>query len=159
VFGIVCFLQGVLVARLATWGLPEQRREGVLGWGWWEIALPLGLFAAVMSFVGLWISAKARSTEQTTPALVGVVMIQIALCGALIPVAGRAVIEQITMFAPGRWAFAAAASSAQFDRSSRFIDDKLINFTADQYWANLTGLAILGVLVLWAGWAAVRRSS
>jgi len=158
VFGVVCFLQGVLVARLATWGLPEQDGMGVLKHGWWEIAVPLGLFAAVMSFVGLWISAKARSTEQTTPALVAVVMIQIALCGALIPVAGRAVIEQVTMFAPGRWAFAATASSANLDRSPRFIDDKLINFTAEQYWQNLAGLAILGVLVLWAGYAAVRRS-
>jgi len=158
VFGVVCFLQGVLVARLATWGLPEQDGMGVLQRGWWEIAIPLGLFAAVMSFVGLWISAKARSTEQTTPALVAVVMIQIALCGALIPVAGRAVIEQVTMFAPGRWAFAATASSANLDRSPRFVDDNLINFTTDQYWANLAGLAILGVLVLWAGYAAVRRS-
>jgi len=158
VFGIVCFLQGVLVVRLATWGLPEQDGMGVLKHGWWEIAIPLGLFAAVMSFVGLWISAKARSTEQTTPALVAVVMIQIVLCGALIPVAGRAVIEQVTMFAPGRWAFAATASSANLDRSPRFIDDKLINFTTDQYWQNLAGLAILGVLVLWAGYAAVRRS-
>jgi ABC-type multidrug transport system ATPase subunit len=158
VFGVVCFLQGILVARLATWGLPEQDGMGVLHKGWWEIAVPLGLFAAVMSFVGLWISAKARSTEQTTPALVAVVMIQIALCGALIPVAGRAVIEQVTMFAPGRWAFAATASSANLDRSPRFIDDKLINFTADQYWQNLAGLTILGVLVLWAGYAAVRRS-
>jgi ABC-type multidrug transport system ATPase subunit len=159
VFGIVCFLQGVLVVRLATWGLPEQDGLGVLERGWWEIAIPLGLFAAVMSFVGLWISAKARSTEQTTPALVGVVMVQIALCGALIPVAGRAVIEELTMFAPGRWAFAATASSANLDRSPRFVDDKLINFTSDQYWQNLTGLAILGVLVLWAGYAAVRRSA
>jgi ABC-type multidrug transport system ATPase subunit len=158
VFGIVCFLQGVIVARLATWGLPEQDELGILGHGWWEIAVPLGLFAAVMSFVGLWISAKARSTEQTTPALVGVVMIQIALCGALIPVAGRAVIEQVTMFAPGRWAFAATASSANLDRSPRFVDDKLINFTTDQYWGNLAALGILGLLVLWAGYAAVRRS-
>jgi hypothetical protein len=73
-------------------------------------------------------------------------------------VAGRAVIEQVTMFAPGRWAFAATASSANLDRSPRFIDDALINFTAEQYWQNLTGLAILGILVLWAGYAAVRRS-
>lgn len=158
VFGVVCFLQGVLVVRLATWGLPEQDGMGVLQRGWWEIAIPLGLFAAIMSFVGLWISAKARSTEQTTPALVAVVMVQIVLCGALIPVAGRAVIEQITMFAPGRWAFAATASSAHLDRSPRFIDDKLINFTTDQYWQNLAGLSILGLLVLWAGYAAVRRS-
>ena len=158
VFGVVCFLQGILVVRLATWGLPEQDGMGVLKHGWWEIAIPLGLFAAVMSFVGLWISAKARSTEQTTPALVAVVMSQIVLCGALIPVAGRAVIEQVTMLAPGRWAFAATASSAHLDRSPRFIDDKLINFTTDQYWQSLAGLSILGVLVLWAGYAAVRRS-
>jgi ABC-type multidrug transport system ATPase subunit len=158
VYGVVCFLQGVLVARLATWGLPEQSKHGVLDWGWWEIALPLGLFAAVMSFVGLWVSAKARSTEQTTPWLVAIVMSQIALCGALIPVAGRAVIEQVTMFAPGRWAFAATASSAHLDRSSRFADDTLINFTTEQYWQNLGALAILGVLALWAGAATVRKT-
>jgi ABC-type multidrug transport system ATPase subunit len=157
VFGIVCFLQGVLVARLATWGLPEQSSHGVLDWGWWEIALPLGLFAAVMSFVGLWVSAKARSTEQTTPWLVAIVMSQIALCGALIPVAGRPVIEQVTMFAPGRWAYAAAASSTHLDRSPRFADDALINFTSEQYWQNLAALALLGVLAIWAGATAVRK--
>jgi len=158
VFGVVCFLQGILVARLATWGLRDQFKHGVLGWGWWEIALPLGLFAAVMAFVGLWISAKARSTEQTTPWLVAVVMAQIALCGALIPVAGRPVIEEVTMLAPGRWAYAATASSAHLDRATRFTDDRLINFTAEQYWQNLAGLAVLGLVALWAGALAVRKA-
>jgi ABC-type multidrug transport system ATPase subunit len=157
VFGVVCFLQGVLVARLATWGLPGQFKHGVLGWGWWEIAVPLGLFAAVMALVGLWISAKVRSTEQTTPWLVAVVMSQIALCGALIPVAGRAVIEDVTMFAPGRWAYVAVASSAHLDRATRFADDRLINFTVQQYWLDLGGLAVLGLVALVAGALAVRR--
>ena len=129
-----------------------------MGWGWWEIALPLGLFAAVMAFVGLWISAKARSTEQTTPWLVAVVMAQIALCGALIPVAGRPVIEEATMLAPGRWAYAATASSAHLDRATRFAEDRLINFTAEQYWQNLAGLAALGFVALWAGALAVRKA-
>jgi ABC-type multidrug transport system ATPase subunit len=158
VFGVVCFLQGILVARLATWGLRDQFKHGVLGWGWWEIALPLGLFAAVMAFVGLWISATARSTEQTTPWLVAVVMAQIALCGALIPVAGRPVIEEVTMLAPGRWAYAATASSAHLDRATRFTDDRLINFTAEQYWQNLAGLTVLGLVALWAGALAVRKA-
>jgi ABC-type multidrug transport system ATPase subunit len=157
VFGIACFLQGVIVARLATWGLPEQHRGGVHEWGWWEIAIPLGLLATVMSLVGLWISASVRSTEQTTPSLVAVVMSQIALCGALIPVAGRALIEQITMFAPGRWAYAATASSAHLDRSPRFMDDNLIAFTPQQYLYDVLGLLILGIVVCWAGAAAVRK--
>jgi ABC-type multidrug transport system ATPase subunit len=157
VFGVVCFLQGILVTRLATWGLPEQADRGVLGWGWWEIALPLGVFAAVMSFVGLWVSAQVRSTEQTTPWLVALVMAQIVLCGALIPVAGRAVIEEVTMLAPGRWAYAATASSVHLDRTTRFADDSLIAFTSDQYWQNMAALALIGVLVLWAGAVAVRQ--
>jgi hypothetical protein len=110
-----------------------------------------------MAFVGLWISAKVRSTEQTTPWLVAVVMSQIALCGALIPVAGRAVIEDVTMFAPGRWAYVAVASSAHLDRATRFADDRLINFTVQQYWLDLGGLAVLGLVALVAGALAVRR--
>lgn len=157
VFGVACFIQGVLVTRLATWGLPEQRRGGVHDWGWWEIALPLGLLATVMSLVGLWISASVKSTEQTTPTLVAVVMSQIALCGALIPVAGRAVIEQVTMFAPGRWAYAATASSAHLDLASRFSDDDLIEFTSQQYLYDLLGLVVLGILACWAGVSAVRK--
>lgn len=157
VFGVVCFLQGVLVTRLATLGLRPQFKYGVMGWGWWEIALPLGLFAAVMAWIGLWISAKARSTEQTTPWLVAVVMSQIALCGALIPVAGRAVIEDVTMLAPGRWAYVATASSAHLDRTTRFAEDKLINFTPEQYWTNVGGLAVLGIVALVAGFLAVRK--
>ena len=157
VFGIACFLQGVLVARLATWGLPEQDHGGIHGWGWWEVAIPLGLLATVMSLVGLWISASVRSTEQTTPSLVAVVMSQIALCGALIPVAGRPLIEQVTMFAPGRWAYAATGSSAHLDRSPRFYDDTLIAFTTQQYFYDVLGLLILGILAGWAGASAVRK--
>lgn len=157
VFGIACFLQGVLVARLATWGLPEQDSLGIHGWGWWEIALPLGLLATVMAMVGLWISASVRTTEQTTPILVAVVMSQIALCGALIPVAGRAIIEQVTMLAPGRWAYAAAASSAHLDRSPRFFDDDLIEFSAQQYLYDVLGLVVIGVVACWAGVMAVRK--
>ncbi|RYP84761.1 hypothetical protein EKO23_14695 [Nocardioides guangzhouensis] len=40
-----------------------------------------------MAVLGLAISARVTSSEQTMPALVGLVVVQLVLCGALVPVA------------------------------------------------------------------------
>jgi hypothetical protein len=46
--------------------------------------------------------------------LVVSIMSQLVLCGGMIPVTGRAGLSQLAWFLPGRWGFAAAASSINF---------------------------------------------
>ena len=103
VLGTAAFLQGLLVTWIATVGLPGP--DGDLGT--LRVALVIGALAFTMAVLGLCLSALVTSTEQTMPALVGVIMVQLVLSGALFAVAGRPLLEQIAWLAPSRWAYAA----------------------------------------------------
>jgi hypothetical protein len=163
VLGTACFWQGVLVTYLALIGLPDADGGGVLGLGDLEIALAIGAVAFTMAVLGLAVSALVTSSEQTMPALVGIVMIQLVLCGALVPVAGRAVLEQLAWLAPARWGYAACAASVDLDKAKRNVPDEVLDAlydpTRQQY---LFDMGMLGAsLVLVSGFAlwAVRRSA
>lgn len=163
VLGAAAFCQGVLVTFLATIGLPGPDDSGVLGMGWFEIALAVGLLTFTMAVVGLTVSALVTSSEQTMPALVGLVMVQLVLSGALVKVAGRDVLEQIAWTAPARWAFAAAAASVDWNKSLESIPDstidELFKHTARQYAFDLSMMGILCVLTLLVGLALTIRSA
>src|SRR6185312_8425308 len=60
---------------------------------------------------GLMLSAIANSNEQIMPLLVVSIMSQLVLCGGMIPVYGRTGLEQLSWVTPGRWGYAAGASS------------------------------------------------
>ena len=163
VLGTACFLQGMLVTFLALVGLPGADKGGVFGLRDLEIGLAIGAVAFTMAVLGLAVSALVTSSEQTMPALVGLVMIQLVLCGALVPVAGRAVLEQLAWLAPARWGFAAAAASVDLDKAKRNVPgevlDPLYDQSASQYLFNLGMLAaVLVVISMFAFWA-VRRSA
>ncbi|GAA1106087.1 ATP transporter ATP-binding protein/permease [Nocardioides dubius] len=168
VLGTACFAQGVVVTWLATVGLPGPDDGGVAGMGWFEIALAMGGVCFAMAVLGLAVSALVSSSEQTMPALVGVVMVQLVLCGALVPVAGRAVLEQLAWLAPARWGFAAAAASVNLDLAKEQALERgqgdeqldvLYEHSALQWWLNLTVLWILIAATLLLAWWLVRRSA
>lgn len=168
VLGTACFAQGMAVTWLATVGLPGPDDGGAAGMGSFEVALAMGGVAFAMAVLGLAVSALVTSSEQTMPALVGVVMVQLVLCGALVPVAGRAVLEQLAWLAPARWGFAAAAASVDLDRAKEQALarggsdeglDTLYDPSAGQWMLNLTVLWILIAATLLLAWWLVRRSA
>jgi len=145
------------VTFLATVGLPGA--DGDLG------TLRVGLAIAALSFtmvvIGLALSALVTSTEQTMPALVGVVMLQLVLSGALFEIAGRPGLEQIAWLSPSRWGYAGAASAMDLVRETEGTDK--------EDWIALGGgvhyvmdLLVLGLLCLSSyvvGLLLVRRSA
>ncbi len=167
VLGTACFGQGLVVTWLATVGLPGPDGGGVFGAGSLEVALAIATVAFAMAVLGLAVSALVSSSEQTMPALVGVVMVQLVLCGALVPVAGRAVLEQLAWLAPARWGFAAAAAAVDLDapkeaavaRGAEEGLDSLYDATAAQWLLNMTVLCALIVAILALAAWLVRRSA
>ncbi|MDN5893732.1 MAG: ATP-binding cassette domain-containing protein, partial [Nocardioides sp.] len=168
VLGLACFIQGIVVTVIATIGLPGPDGGGALGLGTTEIALAIGALAFATAVLGLAVSALVTSNEQTMPALVGVVMVQLVLCGALVPVAGRAVLEQLAWLAPARWAYAASASVVDLDKAKREAEergaqdvdlDPLYNSSAGQWIFNMGMLAVLVVVVLGLALWLTRRSA
>ncbi len=66
------------------------------------------------AILGLMLSAVAQSNEQIMPLLVVSIMSQLVLAGGMIPVTGRAGLNQLSWITPGRWGYAAGASSIDF---------------------------------------------
>ncbi|MFW0790705.1 FHA domain-containing protein [Gordonia sp. CPCC 205333] len=78
--------------------------------GWLELFFIVAFLGCVSTLVGLAISAAVRSTEQTMPPLVIVVMVQFVFCGGLFALAGRPGLEQLSWIFPARWGYSGAAS-------------------------------------------------
>ena len=66
------------------------------------------------AILGLMLSAVAQSNEQIMPLLVVSIMSQLVLAGGMIPVTGRTGLNQLSWVTPGRWGYAAGASSIDF---------------------------------------------
>jgi ABC-type multidrug transport system permease subunit len=157
VLGAAAFLQGLVVTFLATVGLPGA--DGDLGT--LRVAIAIAALAFTMVVIGLALSALVTSSEQTMPALVGLVMLQLVLSGALFEIAGRPVLEQIAWLSPSRWGYAAAASAMDLARETAGTDkeDWIALGGAGHY---VLAMGVLGLLCLVAfviGLILVRRSA
>src|SRR5580693_9312564 len=64
--------------------------------------------------LGLVLSAVATSNEQIMQLLAVSIISQLVLAGGMIPVTGRAGLNQVSWLTPARWGYAAGASSIDF---------------------------------------------
>ncbi|WP_169454370.1 ATP-binding cassette domain-containing protein [Catelliglobosispora koreensis] len=78
-----------------------------------EIIVAMVALALVSTLLGLLFSALARTTEQTTPIMVVLVMAMLVFSGGLFLLAGSPVMEYISWIFPTRWGFAAGAETTQ----------------------------------------------
>lgn len=84
-----------------------------------EITVAVTVLTLTSTVTGLLVSALVTTVEQTMPLLVGLVMVQLALCGGLFPLQGRAGLEQLSWLTPARWGYAAAAATAELGAADR----------------------------------------
>ncbi|MDQ6523706.1 ATP-binding cassette domain-containing protein [Nocardioides sp. LHD-245] len=157
VLGAAAFVQGLVVTFLATVGLPGA--DGTAGT--FRVALAIAVLSAVMVVIGLALSALVTSSEQTMPALVGLVMLQLVLSGALFEIAGRAGLEQLAWLSPSRWGYAASASAIQLVDRFAGTDraDWIAQSGAGHYLMDLGMLVLLGAAAFGIGLLLVRRSA
>ncbi|MFC4783615.1 FHA domain-containing protein [Nocardioides sp. MAHUQ-72] len=166
VLGSLAALQSILFVLLTVAGTPGPDGDGVIGLGTLEIVVPLALVSVAMVMAGLLISALVSSSEQTMPALVALVMLQLVLCGGLLPIAGRAGLEQLSWAVPGRFAFAASASSVGLESAPHHrgtVRDALSTSSAGYWTLDVVALVVLALvltaLTRWATARSIRRSS
>ncbi len=157
VLGVAAFLQGLVVTFIAVVGLPGA--DGDLGT--LRVAVVVGALAFTMAILGLALSAVVTSNEQTMPALVGVIMVQLVLSGSLFAVHGRPLLEQIAWLSPSRWAYAAAAGAMGMARipQERFSGDTITEAGTGPFLLALAVLGVLCVITTVAGYFLVRRSA
>ncbi|BBZ45671.1 ATP-binding cassette domain-containing protein [Mycobacterium parmense] len=153
VFCVFAVVQAAIATAIVVAGKGAPTRPAVL-LGHSSLAATAELFVAVAAtcvaaaMLGLALSALARSNEQIMPLLVVSLMMQIVLCGGMVPVTDRIVLDQISWLVPSRWGYAAQASTVdlwtvapgpQSPRDSHF------QHTAGTWLFDMAMLAVLSV--------------
>ncbi|OBK27229.1 ABC transporter ATP-binding protein [Mycobacterium asiaticum] len=148
VFCAFAVLQAAIATAIVIAGKGGPTRGGlVLGHG--NLAAAFELFLTVAgtcvasAMLGLAISALVRSSEQIMPLFVVSIMAQLVLCGGMVPVTHRLVLEQVATVVPARWGYAAAASAVDV-RS--LVPDSLI--PQDRLWAHTSKIYLLDLGML-----------
>ncbi len=156
VFGAVALLQSaVLVAIVVAPGIgkPGPASAAVLGSASVEFFVGVAATSVVAVVMGLAISAVARTGDQVIVLLAITLMAQLVLAGGFIPVTGRPMMEALAWLAPGRWGFAATASTADLTHLVAGIaEDTHWQHTPGTWLISMAALGILGAL-----FAAVTR--
>lgn len=158
VMGILALLQGALFASLALIGVTGPDGDGIVGAGKLEVIAATALLAFAAAVLGLALSALVSSSEQAMPVLVGSVMLQLVLSGAIIPVAGRAVLEQLAWLAPSRWAYGAIGTSVDLGATSTDTD-QLLEHTKTQWLFDMGMLTLIALILCLLGYVFTRRSA
>jgi hypothetical protein len=115
-FSMVAIIQSIVMVGVVRLFRPGPDGAVVLGFGTLEIIVAVSATAVCCATLGLLVSSLMTTVEQTTPPLVVAVMAQLVLCSGVIPVTGRAVLEQVSWLAPARWGYAAAAATVDLKR-------------------------------------------
>ncbi|HET6211327.1 MAG TPA: FHA domain-containing protein [Micromonosporaceae bacterium] len=156
VFAVVNSVQVALFVWLSLLGRGAPKEALVLGSPTGEVIVAVALVALTSTVMGLFISALVRTTEQTTPVLVVLVMAQLVLSGGLFELQGEAVLNQISWLAQTRWGFAAGASTVDLLRLSP-VEDSLWQHTAGAWWRSIGLLALHGAVLTAAARLALLR--
>ncbi|WP_433613070.1 FHA domain-containing protein [Prescottella agglutinans] len=111
VFCAAGIVQSVIMVLIVYLGKGFPGHGSVLPSGSVELIVDIAATTCCCVVLGLALSSVARSNEQVLPLLVVTIMAQLVMCGGLITITGRAVLEQVAWLFPSRWGFAAAAST------------------------------------------------
>jgi ABC transport system ATP-binding/permease protein len=120
-----------------------------------ELILGIAVLAVASMCLGLFVSAIVSTSEKAMPFLVLFTMVQVVLSGGVVPLAGKAGLEQLATIAPSRWGFAAAASTVDLNGISPplgGINDPLWAPTSSHWLKDMgvmIGLAVIFTLLAW----------
>lgn len=111
-----------------------------------EFFVGIAATACAAVLMGLAISAIARTGDQVIVLLAITLMAQLVFAGGFIPVTGRPLMEALACFAPGRWGFAATASTADLTHLVAGIaEDEHWQHTASAWVVDMGVLVALGI--------------
>jgi ABC-type multidrug transport system ATPase subunit len=149
VFSAVAVIQSAILVLIVTApaiGKPGPSRAVVLGSPIFELFVGVAATCVVAVVLGLAVSAMARTGDQVIVLLAMTLMAQLVLAGGFIPVTDRPLMEALGWLTPGRWGFAATASTAD-------LTNLVEGIANDSHWQHTTSawlidMAMLGVLAL-----------
>lgn len=96
---------------------------------------------------GLVISALIPNPDRGMPLLVLLVMLQVVMCGGLMPLSGRW-FELLSWLVPARWAYAMGASTFDLNRMPGSPPDGLWDHTAGTWIIDTFSLGAIGLVLI-----------
>ncbi|BBY39424.1 ABC transporter ATP-binding protein [Mycobacterium mantenii] len=112
VFFVFAVIQSAIATTITILGKGAPTRPALLlGSATLELYVATAAMCVAAAMVGLVLSSLARSNEQIMPLLVVSLMLQLVLCGGMVPVTNRIGLDQMSWAVPSRWGYAAQAST------------------------------------------------
>jgi ABC transport system ATP-binding/permease protein len=112
VFFLFAIMQSAIATTITILGKGGPTRPPLLlGSATLELYVATAAMCVAAATVGLALSSVARSNEQIMPLLVVSLMLQLVLCGGLVPITNRVGLDQLSWAMPSRWGYAAQAST------------------------------------------------
>lgn len=156
IYSVFAIVQSGIVTAITLIGV-GMPKNGAVVLGSSETAAAIELFLGMAATtvcaatVGLALSALAKTSEQIMPLLVVAVMSQLVFSGGLIPVTGRAPLDQMSWVTPARWGFSATASTVgvtDMVKPPIMPDDAHWKHTSGAWLLDMAMLAALSVFYL-----------
>jgi ABC-type multidrug transport system ATPase subunit len=144
VFGAVAVVQSALLMLVVTapeFGKPGPSGAAALGLPALELFVGVAATCVVAAVLGLAVSALARTNDQVIVLLAVVLVTQLVFAGGFIPVTGRPLLETIAWVMPGRWGFAAIASTAD-------LGNLVTGIAQDALWQHAASTWLFDVVML-----------
>ena len=149
VFAVIAAVQALLLVGLVLVARAGPESALVLGSPNAELACAVVATALTNVALGLAVSSRVTTTEQSMPPLVLLVMGQLVMCGGLFTISGRGVLEVLSWVFPTRWGYAAAGSTVDLNNITRTAEpDDLWVHSASNWAGCMLIMAVLGVIFL-----------
>ncbi len=150
--GVFCgfaILQAAIATTIVIAGKGAPTRGAVLlGNATVELYVTVAATCVASAMFGLVCSALVRSSEQIMPLFVVSVMAQLVLCGGMVPVTDRTLLDQLSWLTPARWGYAAASSTVDVRHlvpATLVAQDRWWQHTAKAWLFDMGMLAALSV--------------
>lgn len=158
VFFSVAVVQCVLLVGLVLTFRPSPADALVLGSPGLEVGLAVVATALSGVALGLAISSRVATTEQTMPPLVLSVMGQLVMCGGLFPIDGRGPLAVLSWAFPTRWTYASAGATVDLNNLTPNADPDTLWTHSTSTWVGCMMLVgVLTVVFLALAATGVRR--
>jgi hypothetical protein len=162
VLGVISVIQAMIVAVIGL-GFRTLPKQGSLlvHAPFAELLIAVAVFAVVSMTLGLATSALVKTINQATPFLVLIIFIQIMLSGGVFAVGGNG-INQVSWLFPGRWGYAALASTSDLNHllpaGSPQINS-LWDHLGRTWLTDIGGMVVLAILFVLFTWWRLNRLS
>jgi hypothetical protein len=162
VLGVISVMQALIVAIIGLAFRPLPTQGSLLVHApFAELLIGVAVFAVASMCLGLAASALVRTINQATPFLVLIIFIQIMLSGGVFSVSGAG-INQVSWLIPGRWGYAAVASTTDLNHllpAGSPTINSLWQHQASTWLTDIGGMVVLSVVFVLVAWWRLNRLS